>query len=157
MDKDQQVERLLADLKCSDEAVRDRATAALWHGWFHQKGVHGAQQLMQAQSLLDAGRIGPAETLLSDILKAQPDFTEAWNRRAVLQFTQRDYWKAIADCQQAIELAPHHFGALHGLGLSHRAVGNYTAAIQAFRRALAVQPYALVNQRLILECTAQLA
>ncbi|MGD1864400.1 MAG: tetratricopeptide repeat protein [Phormidesmis sp.] len=155
MNKDR-VERLLADLKCSDDDVRDRATAALWDGWFHQKGVHGAQQLMEAQSLLDAGRIGKAEALLSSILKAQPDFIEAWNRRAVFHFTQRDYWQAIADCQKAIELAPHHFGALHGLGLSHRAVGNYTAAIQAFRQALAVQPYALVNQRLILECTAQL-
>ncbi len=155
MDRDR-LERLLADLKRSDDSVRDRATAALWHIWFHQKGVHGAQQLMEAQTLLDAGRIGQAESLLSNILKAQPDFIEAWNRRAVLYFTQRDYWKAIADCQKVIELAPHHFGALHGLGLSHRAVGNYTAAIQAFRQALQVQPYALVNQRLILECTAQL-
>ncbi|MEM9149010.1 MAG: tetratricopeptide repeat protein [Cyanobacteria bacterium P01_F01_bin.3] len=155
MDQDR-LERLLADLKRSDDAARDRATAALWHEWFHQKGVHGAQQLMEAQTLLDAGRIGQAETLLSSILEAQPDFTEAWNRRAVLHFTQRDYWRAIADCQKVIELAPHHFGALHGLGLSHRAVGNYTAAIQAFRQALEIQPYALVNQRLILECTAQL-
>ena len=155
MDQDR-LERFLADLKRSDDAARDRATAALWHEWFHQKGVHGAQQLMEAQTLLDAGRIGQAETLLSSILEAQPDFTEAWNRRAVLHFTQRDYWRAIADCQKVIELAPHHFGALHGLGLSHRAVGNYTAAIQAFRQALEIQPYALVNQRLILECTAQL-
>ncbi|MEM9944733.1 MAG: tetratricopeptide repeat protein [Cyanobacteria bacterium P01_D01_bin.36] len=155
MDKDR-LERLLVDLKRSNDLVRDRATAALWHEWFHQKGVHGAQQLIEAQTLLDAGRIGEAETLLSSILNAQPDFIEAWNRRAVLHFTKREYWKAIADCQKVIELAPHHFGALHGLGLSHRAVGNYTAAIQAFRQALAVQPYALVNQRLILECTAQL-
>ncbi|MEL6901566.1 MAG: tetratricopeptide repeat protein, partial [Cyanobacteria bacterium J06606_4] len=68
----------------------------------------------------------------------------------------QNYWQAIADCQKVIELIPYHFGALHGLGLSHRAVGNFTAAIQAFRQALAVQPYAIANQRLILECTAQL-
>lgn len=63
----------------------------------------------------------------------------------------------MADCEQVIELVPYHFGALHGLGLCHAALGQYTAAIQAFRRALVVQPYGLVNQRLILECTAQLS
>ncbi|MEL7052645.1 MAG: tetratricopeptide repeat protein [Cyanobacteria bacterium J06555_13] len=155
MDKDR-VDRLLADLKRAEEAVRDRATSDLWHSWFHQKGVHGAQQLIEAQSLLDTGQVGQAEALLNTLLQVQPDFAEAWNRLAVLHFTQRDYWQAIADCQKVIELVPHHFGALHGLGLSHRAVGNYTAAIQAFRQALEVQPYALVNQRLILECTAEL-
>ncbi len=150
------VERLLADLKQPDEAVRDRASSLLWQLWFHQKGVYGAQQLMQAQSLLETGHSEQAEALLTSIVQAQPDFAEAWNRRAVLHYTQAKHWTAIADCQQVIKLIPYHFGALHGLGLCHCAVGNYTAAIQAFRQALAVQPYALVNQRMILECTAKL-
>ncbi len=154
--KADQVQQLLADLKAPEAAVRDRASATLWHHWFHQKGVYGAQQLMQAQSLMEANQTAQAESLLSDIIQAQPDFAEAWNRRAVLRYTQADYWRAIADCQQVIQLIPYHFGALHGLGLCHSAVGNYTAAIQAFRQALEVQPYALMNQRMILECTAKL-
>ncbi len=153
---DTRIDRLLADLKRSDEGVRDQATAALWQLWFHQKGVYGAQQLMEAQSWLDAGKIDECEALLKTIVQTQPDFAEAWNRLAVLHFVQESYWQAIADCQQVISLVPYHFGALHGLGLSHRAVGNYTAAIQAFRRALEVQPYAFINQRLVLECTNQL-
>lgn len=151
-----QIERLLADLKHANTSVRDRASSKLWQLWFHQKGMYGVQQLMQAQSLLDTGAIAQAEALLSEVIQAQPDFAEAWNRRAVLRYSQDDYWQAIADCQKAVQLIPYHFGALHGLGLCHSAVGNYTAAIQAFRQALAVQPYALVNQRMILECTAKL-
>ena len=155
MDQDQ-IERLLADLKHADTSVRDRASSILWQLWFHQKGVYGVQQLMQAQSLLEVGQIDQAEALLTEIIQAQPDFAEAWNRRAVLHYTQSNYWRAIADCQKVVQLIPYHFGALHGLGLCHSAVGNYTAAIQAFRQALEVQPYALVNQRMILECTAKL-
>jgi len=71
------IERLLSDLKRSDESVREQATAGLWHLWFHQKGVHGAQQLMQAQSFLDAGQVGQCESLLTNILDVQPDFAEA--------------------------------------------------------------------------------
>lgn len=150
------VNRLLTALKQPDAAVREQATAALWQQWFHQKGVYGAQQLMLAESLMQSGDAEDSEALLDSMVEAQPDFAEAWNRRAVLHFTQKRYWKAIADCQKVLELVPYHFGALHGLGLSHRAAGNYTAAIQAFRQALDIQPYAKVNQRLILECTAQL-
>ena len=151
-----QIERLLADLKHANTSVRDRASSMLWQLWFHQKGVYGVQQLMQAQLLLEAGEIDQAEALLSEVIQAQPDFAEAWNRRAVLHYTQGNYWRAISDCQKVVQLIPYHFGALHGLGLCHSAVGNYTAAIQAFRQALEVQPYALVNQRMILECTAKL-
>ncbi|NJM97717.1 MAG: tetratricopeptide repeat protein [Phormidesmis sp. RL_2_1] len=150
------IERLLNDLKEPDADVRDRASAMLWQLWFHQKGVYGFQQLMQAQSLLELGQVIQAEALLSDIVQAQPDFAEAWNRRAVLHYTQANHWRAIADCQKVIHLLPYHFGALHGLGLCHSAVGNYTAAIQAFRQALEIQPYAVANQRMILECTAKL-
>lgn len=153
---DPQVEKLLAALKQPNEQQRDRASAALWHLWFHQKGVYGARQLMQAQTLIEGGLTEEADCLLSELTVAQSDFAEAWNRRAVLRYMNGDYWRAIADCQKTIELVPYHFGALHGLGLCHAAVGNYTAAIQAFRRALEVQPYALTNQRMILECTAQL-
>ena len=152
----ERVESLLAALKQSDPVMRDRASSALWHLWFHQKGVYGAQQLMQAEQLLQSNQPQQAEAFLSELIAAQPDFAEAWNRRAVLRFTQSDYWRAIADCQKVIQIVPYHFGALHGLGLCHSAVGNYTAAIQAFRQALTVQPYALTNQRMILECTAKL-
>ena len=155
MDSDR-VDRLLEDLKQPDAEVRDHASSLLWHAWFHQKGVYGAQQLIDAQTLLESDNVSQSEALLNDIVKAQPDFAEAWNRLAILYYTQGDYWQAIAACQKVITLVPYHFGALHGLGLSHSALGNYTAAIESFRRALTIQPYALVNQRLILECTAKL-
>jgi len=152
----ERVEPLLEALKQPDSALRDRASSALWHLWFHQKGVYGAQQLMRAEEMLQRDQPQLAEALLSELVEAQPDFVEAWNRRAVLRYTRSDYWRAIADCQKVVQLVPYHFGALHGLGLCHNAVGNYTAAIQAFRQALSVQPYALTNQRMILECTAKL-
>ncbi|HEY9879154.1 MAG TPA: tetratricopeptide repeat protein [Leptolyngbyaceae cyanobacterium] len=151
------ISQLLEALKHSDEAVRQEATDELWRIWFQQKGIHGTRQLMKSQTLLEAGQVDEAEALLSEVIQDQPDFAEAWNRRAVLYFTQGRYWDAIADCQRVLDLIPYHFGALHGLGLCHAALNNYVAAIQAFRQALEVQPYSLINQRLILECTAKLS
>jgi tetratricopeptide (TPR) repeat protein len=151
------VDELLAALKDDDETNRTVATEALWQIWFYQKGAVGQALLERSQRWLDQGRVDEAESLLSSTIEDFPDFAEAWNRRAVLYFLQDRYVKARADCQQVIDLVPYHFGALHGLGLCYASLGNYPEAIQAFRRALEVQPYATINQRLILECTARLS
>ncbi len=151
-----EIEALLQDLKDPNENVRRVATEALWRHWYTQKGAYGAQILMRSQSLLEAGLPQEAERLLTETLQGMPDFSEAWNRRAVLYYLQKDYWKAIADCEKVLELVPYHFGALHGMGLCHAELGNHLAAIQCFRRALDIQPYAIINERLILECTAKL-
>ncbi|MBL1176329.1 tetratricopeptide repeat protein [Pantanalinema sp. GBBB05] len=153
---DSLITALLEDLKHPDEIVRDRATQELWRLWFGQKGVVGLDALRRAQMLLEAGNTNEAELLLTDLVDHQPDFAEAWNRRAVLYYAQGYYRQAIKDCEQVLQLNPIHFGALHGLGLCHMALGNYRSAIRAFRKALDVQPYALVNQRFILECTIKL-
>lgn len=157
MMQDPRIQVLLDDLKSPDPQVRDRATQKLWEIWFQQKGVYGYQLLTQSQLCLEAGNFEQAELLLSEITLDQPDFAEAWNRRAVLYYLQQRYEEAIADCRKVIQLIPVHFGALHGLGLCYLALENYQEAIAAFRKAAEVQPYSLDNQRLILECTAKMS
>jgi len=154
---DDQVSKALTDLKHPDQSVRDEATQQLWQTWFYQKGVLGLERLKHSQTALDQGRLADAERDLSALIQEQPDFTEAWNRRAVLYYMQQDYRKAIADCQRVIDQVPFHFGALHGMGLCYAALGDYREAIHIFKQALEIQPYAIVNQRLILECTARLS
>ncbi|MBV8886484.1 MAG: tetratricopeptide repeat protein [Chroococcidiopsidaceae cyanobacterium CP_BM_RX_35] len=151
------IARLLEDLKHPNETVRQDASAELWSIWFHQKGAYGIELLQHSQNLLEAGELTQAEAVLTELINDQPDFAEAWNRRAVLYFIAGQYKKSLDDCQMVINLNPIHFGALHGLGLCYAALGEYSAAIQAFRRALEIQPYALDNQKLILECTARLS
>ncbi|OCR01872.1 hypothetical protein BCD67_05085 [Oscillatoriales cyanobacterium USR001] len=150
------VKALLEDLKNSDEGVRDRATTELWRIWFEEKGDYGIEMLRRSQILLEAGDFSRALNMLTKLISEYPDFAEAWNRRAVLYYTQGNYQKSLIDCEMVIKLNPIHFGALHGLGLCYAALGNYRNAIHAFRRTLEIQPYSLVNQKLILECTARL-
>ncbi|MBD2311557.1 tetratricopeptide repeat protein [Desertifilum sp. FACHB-1129] len=148
---------LLEDLKSPTERVRQEATQQLWQRWFHQKGIMGLELLQKAQILLESGEAAEAEAILTRAIATFPDFAEAWNRRAVLYYLLKNYRKAIADCQQVLRLNPVHFGALHGLGLCYAALGDYSAAIDAFRKALEIQPHAIENQRLLLECTAKLS
>ncbi len=151
------IDQLLEDLKNPDETVRQWASEELWRIWFQQKGIYGWEILQRSQALLQAGEVTQAEAVLTQLIKEQPDFAEAWNQRAILYFTLGQYEKTLNDCQMVVQLNPIHFGAWHGIGLCHAALEDYSAAIQAFRRALEIQPFALENQRLILECTARLS
>lgn len=151
------IQKLLADLKNPEEQIRNQATAALWKSWFSQKGLQGLKLLQQAQVYLQNNQVEAAQKMLTDIVSTQPDFAEAWNQRAILYYSLKEYQLSVADCEQVVKLIPYHFGALHGMGLCQAALGNYREAILAFRRALEIQPYAVENQRLILECTARLS
>jgi tetratricopeptide (TPR) repeat protein len=150
------VQRLLQDLQHQESTVREVATQTLWRIWFEQKGSIGLQLLQRSQELLNAGELQEAELALTHVIQSMPDFAEAWNRRAVLYFMQRQYPLALDDCYQVVRLNDAHFGAWHGLGLCHAALGHYPDAIQSFRQALVLQPHSLENQRQILECTARL-
>lgn len=151
------VQQFLENLHSDDESTRDTATQELWRFWFNQKGMHGVDVLRRSQMAYDAGDFAGAEMILSTLINNQPDFAEAWNRRAVFHYMQGNHEQSLADCQMVTQLNPHHFGAWHGMGLCHAALGNFREAIQAFRKALEIQPYALINQKLILECTARLS
>ncbi|NJR64145.1 MAG: tetratricopeptide repeat protein [Leptolyngbyaceae cyanobacterium CRU_2_3] len=151
------IDLLLEDLKSPDVIVREQATQKLWGIWFQQKGAYGLDILKHSQALLETGRIEEAEAVLTDLIQDQPDFAEAWNRRAVLYYLQGEYQKSLADCQQVVILNPVHFGALHGMGVCYAALEEYRKAIHAFQQASEIQPHAVTNQRLILECTARLS
>ncbi|SRR5579883_2354047 len=151
------INSLLEDLKNPEETVREQATRKIWRIWFQQKGVYGLEVIEHSQKLLDAGKITEAEGSLTELINKQPDFAEAWNRRAFLYYNLGEYSKSLADCQMAIQLNPVHFGALHGMGLCYAAMGNYVEAIKAFHRVLQIQPYSQINQRFILECTLKLS
>ena len=127
------INSLLEDLKNPDESVREQATRKLWGTWFQQKGIYGLEVIHRTQKLLDAGALAEAEAGLTQLIHAQPDFALCWNRRASLYYTIGEYQKSLIDCKKVVNLNPTHFGALHGIGLSYAAIGEYEKAIKAFR------------------------
>jgi tetratricopeptide (TPR) repeat protein len=147
---------LLNDLKHDEQNIRETAIHELWQIWFEQKGIVGVQMLNRSQSLMETGDRDQAERVLTQLIQSMPDFAEAWNQRAILYFLEQRYRKAISDCQQALRLNPFHFGALHGIGLSHLNLQEYRQASQAFHQVLDILPHSVDNQRLLLECIAHL-
>ena len=71
----------------------------------------------------------------------QPDYAEAWNRRAVLFFNVGKYDEAVADLEYAIKLEPRHFGAYLGLAMIFESIDRPAAAMRAYEKALEIHPH----------------
>jgi Flp pilus assembly protein TadD len=53
----------------------------------------------------------------------------------------KDYGHSVADIREVLLREPRHFGALSGLGLILQEIGDDKHALEAYRRALAVDPH----------------
>src|ERR1700722_8093063 len=81
-----------------------------------------------------------AAKLLDAVIELKPNYTEAWTRRATVRYLQKDFGGALADLREVLTREPRHFGALSGLGLILQELGDEKDALEAYRRALAIDP-----------------
>jgi tetratricopeptide (TPR) repeat protein len=79
--------------------------------------------------------------ILDNVVTMKPDYAEGWNKRATVYYLADEYSKSLADIRRVLALQPKHFGALSGLGMIMRELGEKEKAITAFREALAIDPY----------------
>jgi tetratricopeptide (TPR) repeat protein len=79
--------------------------------------------------------------LLNAVIEINPDYVEAWNERATIYYVKNDYAHAIADLGEVLAREPRHFGALSGLGLMLQEIGDDKDALDAYRKALAIDPH----------------
>jgi tetratricopeptide (TPR) repeat protein len=79
--------------------------------------------------------------LLDRVTSMKPEYAEGWNKRATVYFLLDDYSKSVSDIRRALALEPRHFGALSGLGMIMRSLGDNKGAMAAFRQALEADPF----------------
>ena len=85
-------------------------------------------------------RYAAALDFLNEAIALNPDYAEAWNRRATVYFLQKDYAHAMVDINHTLELEPRHYGALTGMAAILRVRGLKEQAMKAYEQALIVYP-----------------
>jgi tetratricopeptide (TPR) repeat protein len=83
-----------------------------------------------------------AMQLLNAAVEQQPDYVEAWNRRAYLFYVEEDYKRALGDLRRVLALEPRHYKALEGLANILQHLGEKKAALVAYESLLKVHPHA---------------
>ena len=96
--------------------------------------------MSQGLKALDNNNLEKGLGLFNNIIDMDPNFAEAWNKRATIYFLMRNFDKSMQDIRQTLILEPRHFGAISGLGLIFNALGQPENALSAFRRVREIYP-----------------
>ena len=142
VDHGKNLDFLFGALKAApDEASAKHVEARIWAIWLQTPSDTAALLMARSKAAVDAQKVDVAIKLLDSLIKLRPDYIEAWNRRATLYYMQNDYGRSLADIQQVLTREPRHFGALAGLGMIMQELGDDKRALDAYRKALAVNPH----------------
>jgi len=142
VDKTRGLDFLFGALKAApDEASAKHVEARIWALWLQTPSDTAALLMQRAKAAMDAHQIEVAQKLLDAVVKLRPDYIEGWNRRATLFYLKNDYTHSLEDIEQVLSREPRHFGALAGLGMIMQDIGDEKRALDAFRKALAVNPH----------------
>ena len=74
------------------------------------------------------------------VITLQPDFTAAYERRAVARFTAGDYAGAVADIEATLKREPRDFAAFQTLSRIAEARGDMKGALLAWKKSLELDP-----------------
>lgn len=122
-------------------------SSAIWEIW----AAHDSDQI---NALYIKGNIAmrnqdPQSALeyYNQVIELAPDFAEGWNKRATVHYIIGDYNASLADIAETVKLEPRHFGALSGRGLCYLELQKFDLALNAFEKALNVNPWLPEVQR----------
>lgn len=124
-----------------DEASAKHVEGRIWALWTSTRSDTTSLLMARVRAAMEKKQPEVAIKLLDSVVKLKPDYVEGWNRRATLHFLQNDYEKSLLDIREVLAREPRHFGALAGLGMIMQEYGDEKRALDAYRKALEINPH----------------
>lgn len=141
----EQRQALLKDLYAKLSAAPDAETAAPITAAIEKLWAFSGSptaDLLADRALFEAQRNNPALAfeLLTAAIELQPDYAEAWNRRAFLYYMRDEIDLALGDLRRVLALEPNHYKALEGLAAILQNGGEKQSALKAYESLIKVYP-----------------
>ena len=122
------------------ESEANDAAQDIWAAWM-ESGSPTVDMIMErAVDAQTVGEYDTARALYDRAIMIEPDYAEAWSRRASLFLNDENFPEALRDLNEALRLEPRHFGAWTGLGRIMETLGAKDEALEAYREALKIHP-----------------
>ena len=148
---DIELESLFSELLRSQNALTaDKITLQIWEIWTNDAYLESSRYAMeQGIKLMNQGRLSAAEKLFSALILKEPNYIEAWNKRATIRFMMGQTETSLEDVFVVLSKEPKHFGAMSGLGLILMKEKDFDGALRAYKKVLQINPFSRDAIRLI--------
>lgn len=123
----------------------------IWDIWNeHPNNTELTQKLELGTELMQYGDYNYALKVFNNVIDSDPEWSEAWNKRATVYFLISQFTKSLSDIDKVLSIEPRHFGALSGQARIYINLKKYEKAIKSIEEALKFHP-TFKNQKLIPE------
>ena len=113
----------------------------IWRDWVtHPNNENLTTKLENGTFSMNNNQYGLALKLFNDVIKKDPNWAEAWNKRATLLFLMGNYEASLKDIEKVLNLEPRHFGALSGRAQIYLSLKEYEKAITDLEKAKSIYP-----------------
>jgi tetratricopeptide (TPR) repeat protein len=82
-----------------------------------------------------------AMQVLDAVTELAPEHSEGWHQRGLVHVMQNDTDQAITDLRRAVAMEQNNYKALRDLGAVLQQTGDKFGALDAYRKALAINPF----------------
>ena len=126
--------------KATTEREASSYEGKLRESWLRAGAPVAALLLGKGTRNLQASDEAEAQDDFDAALTIDPNFMEAYNRRAVARAALGDYRGALADIQEVLAREPRHFGAFQTLSRIAEARSDFTGALRAWEKVADLAP-----------------
>ena len=106
----------------------------IWQIWLSAGHPVLDKRLENGMRALSADDYALAIQEFTFLIEAAPEYAEGWNKRATAYYLRGEYKASLRDAHQVLRREPRHFGALWGLAIMHRMLGDARGALRYFTR-----------------------
>ncbi len=135
------LDRLFNDLKINNTNLSSQTEQKIWKIWSTHPSDNNLTSLLSIGSdLVNNNELSKAIEIFTQVIEIDPNWAEAWNKRATVFYMIGEFEKSQKDIDQVLKLEKRHFGALAGQGLVNIKLKKYEKAIQSYKNAMEIYP-----------------
>ena len=144
-ERESELNNLFKQLKNSEATQAIEIENKIWKIWSthpsnDRLGYRLTELLAQGSFLMAEKELNKAYEIFSQIILADPNWPEAWNKRATVLYMLGRYQESQEDINEVLKLEKRHFGALSGQGLVQTELKNYEKAINSYIEVQKIYP-----------------
>ena len=140
-DRENQLNKLFNELKINNTTLVNEIEQKIWKIWStHPTDQFLTTRLAEGSELVRNKKLIMAVDVFTEVIKKDPSWAEAWNKRATVLYLLGDYQSSQNDIDKVLKLEKRHFGALAGQGLVNIQLKNYEKAIRSYEEAQEIYP-----------------
>ena len=124
-----------------NELAADLILAEIWSIWSKTDNEMAQEIFEEGNQLMSRGQFEESILTFTEVIALQPDFAEAWNKRATVYFFNGEFEKSIQDIEKTLSLEPRHFGALDGLAQIYFLQDKFLKAAATYEQLLQILPF----------------